>query len=109
MAKTATLNPPRFLGKIGKAKWKELVSGKLKGKRFEPDALALLCSSWDDYQMAIADLDEHGILYRDTNNGRVWNNPAINTKDLAYKQICKLSQKLGLWTEDEPDDFKMPE
>jgi P27 family predicted phage terminase small subunit len=100
---------PGHLGKLGKVKWRELVA-KLAGKPFEVDALAMLCHSWDVYLTAQADIAKNGITYRDTKNGRVWNNPAIQTSDLAHKQIVKLSKQLGLWDGgDDESGLDMPE
>lgn len=102
-------NPPAHLGKLGRQKWAELVD-KLAGKPVEVDALAMLCHSWDVYLVAQADIEENGITYKDTRNGRVWNNPAIQTSDLAHKQIVKLAKYLGLWEGgDDGDELEPPE
>jgi P27 family predicted phage terminase small subunit len=106
---TSSEKPPKYLSPVGRAKWRELVA-KLAGKPFERDAMGLLCNSWDVYLAAQGNIAKNGITYTDTNNGRVWNNPAINTSDLAHKQIVKLSKQLGLWEggDDENNPFEMP-
>jgi len=97
MSKSTKQNrkPPTFLSDVGKNKWKDLLK-QLDGKPFDYDALAMLCKSWEVYLESMNDIAVNGILYRDTLNGRTWNNPAINTADLFHKQIIKLSKQLGL-------------
>lgn len=86
---------PKYLGKIGKTKWRALVR-ELDGKPFDPDALGLLASTWETYLEAKLNLQTSGVCYRDS-KGRVWNNPATNAADLALKQIIKLSKQVGIF------------
>jgi P27 family predicted phage terminase small subunit len=98
-------NAPDYLGEVAKEKWQEFM-GKLADKSFDRDALAMLCSSWGTYRAALDNIEANGVAYTDS-NGRVWNNPSVNTLDVAHRQIIKLSQILGLW--DGGNNGDMPE
>lgn len=100
MARGGVPKPPTWLGKIAKAKFRELAR-QMGDRNVEADALALLANSWEIYLTAVEDLQRNGVVLTNTANGRTWNNPAVNTAATAWKEILKLSRQLGLW---EPTD-----
>jgi P27 family predicted phage terminase small subunit len=101
------IKPPTYLKAKGKAKFKQLAEQIGNINANEVDALGLLASSWETYLAAVAELQESGVMYRDT-KGRLWNNPATNVADCAWKQIVKMSKAFGLMPErgsgEEPDN-----
>lgn len=87
---------PKFLGTIGKVKWKELRKRLHDLKPSEADSLALLCCSWEDYLEARAIVTAQGRYIKSDVNGRIFAHPAIKDRDAAWVQIVKLSKAFGL-------------
>jgi len=95
------VTPPKWLGAEARKKWKALLP---QISNFDPakdvDALALLCTSWQQYLQALQDIETNGQTL-ESQNGRRFVNPAVNVMNEAHKQILKLQKQFSIGPETE--------
>lgn len=94
----AVPQPPEWLGKIGKAKWRELAPhlypiGLLTA--VDVDALALYCEAWDELFAMRALIDESGAVAVSEKGGE-YQHPAVGIKNKAIQRIKQFGALFGV-------------
>lgn len=85
--------PPAYLGKYGKALWKNQLEQLAELKMLtKVDLLALgqYCHEWDIYRDAIADIKNHGIK-----NAYDQISPAVTVKNQSFKNMLQIADRFG--------------
>lgn len=99
------MEAPNWLDAVAVVKWDELLNDRPE-LASQPNELAMLCEAWSSYLSAVRDIQSMGLVIRA--GERVWNNPAVATKEQERKAIIKLAQLLGLIRGDKGDDMPSP-
>ena len=87
--------PPDWLGVKAREKWAELLPRLKDVTAEDADTLAVLCSSWESYLNAQADVVKNGQTLAG-DKGRRFINPAVNIVTEERKSIIKIGKLLGL-------------
>lgn len=98
------MKAPVWLGKIGRAKWKEILASNPHITERDADTLALHCRSWELQISANEVIDRDGINVSGP-NGMMRQNPAIQVYNEAHKQLLRTTKLLCL----RPDGVTAPE
>lgn len=89
-------NPPKWLGEIGRKKWRELVAQRGEPMANEADLYGMFAASWAGYIRCHANVLANGSVYTQTANGRQWNNPDVENESKYAMQYIRAKRLLGL-------------
>ena len=85
--------PPAYLGKYGKALWKNQLEQLAELKmltKVDLVALGQYCQEWQIYRDAIADIKKHGIK-----NSYDQISPAVTVKNQSFKNMLQIADRFG--------------
>lgn len=90
---------PSWLGKVGKAKWKEtlatIAGSQVSIQSVDADFLAMYCQAFDDLAESLKDLKDNG--YTTTaDSGAEYPSPAVARKNKAIDNIRRFGIELNL-------------
>lgn len=92
---------PKWLGKYGRRKWKQVVglqwpTGDVPPEFQEP--LAYYCEAYDDFRTALSDIKANGTTCV-SEKGGVYLHPSVTLKNQALARMKQLGPLVG-WAED---------
>lgn len=93
--------PPAHLGKVARAKWKQLAKDVTWFATVDGDAVALYCLAWANSVEALAMIGpsdakgKTGMVLKSVEGG-LYQNPWVPIYNKAVEQLCKLGAVLGL-------------
>ena len=94
-------SPPDYLTSHGVAKWSE-VGGRLvemqELSEANIDVLRLYCEAWEDFRLAMEELQAHGSSTCVSEKGGHYAHPAVSRKSAAIKRLEKFGKQLG-WSQ----------
>ena len=92
-------DPPRYMGKLAKSRWNELLPeldymGTLTAT--DAEVLAGYCQAYEQVCRLTADLEKHGRTYQVGTNGALSARPEVTMLNRAWDDIRKFGAELGV-------------